>query len=190
LAERDLTVLRNFDLSQPSRSALKCDAIEGDPQASPDFAATYRLPFYPGTTFVLAHGKKSVFIHSDPGSLYAFDLRVPLGTSVLSARDGVVMQVEQALGDKESDLKRNGKHANFIRVLHADGSMAIYAYLAPNSSTRIPGDRVHAGDVLGKVGNSGLALGSHLHFAVQKNIDMALRSIPFTMTGIDPQRPR
>jgi hypothetical protein len=190
LAERGVTVLRNFDLTQPSRASLKCDAIEGDPQAVPDAATKYLLPFYPGTTYVLAHGKNGGFIHHDPESLYAFDLRVPVGTPVLAARDGVVMQVEQSLGDQESDFKRNGKHANFIRVLHADGSMAVYAYLAPHSSTHIPGDHVHAGDLLGKIGNTGYALGSHLHFAVQKNVDMALQSIPFTMAGVDPRPAR
>ena len=184
-AERELTALRSLDATQDSSAAVSCTAVVGRPDAVADSAAIYALPFYPGTDFTLEQGYGGAFSHHDPDSRYAIDLGVAEGTPVLAARDGAVMQLEQDFRGNGTDLQRDGARANFVRILHDDGSMALYAHLAPESTLVRMGDRVRTGDFLGKSGNTGYSTGPHLHFAVQVNDGMQLRSLPMTMTGVD-----
>jgi murein DD-endopeptidase MepM/ murein hydrolase activator NlpD len=69
--------------------------------------------------------------------------------------------------------------ANRVRILHADGSMAVYAHLEANSVRTYPGTRVPAGTWIANSGNTGYSSGPHLHFVVQINAGMALESLPF-----------
>ncbi len=185
LAERELAALRSQDTSQPSSAAVNCMAVVGDPRAQVDERAVYALPFYPGTRFTLEQGYDGAFSHHELDSRYAIDLGVDEGTPVLAARGGVVMQLEQDFRGHGLDLQRDGTRANFVRILHDDGSMALYAHLAPESMLVRMGDRVRTGDFLGKSGNTGYTTGPHLHFAVQRNDGMSLRSLPMTVTGVD-----
>jgi hypothetical protein len=187
-AELEVTQLRDVDHTKISKASIACDAVIGDPGAKIRNNLTYALPFYPGTKFTLDQGFNGAYSHQDIQSRYALDLDVPEGTPVLAARDGVVMQVEE-------DFHGGGANpgyadrANYVRVAHMDGSMALYAHLAPGSTLYKPGDHVHTGDFLGKSGNTGYSTGPHLHFSVQRNAGMELRSIPFTMQGVDPYHP-
>ena len=138
----------------------------------------------------------SLFVHLslavDPQisvACYALDFGVAEGTPVLAARAGVVMQVEENFRAHGLD-PRFADRANFVRVLHEDGSMALYAHLAPASLLARPGDRVVVGQMVGKSGNTGLSTGPHLHFAIQRNPGMSLVSIPFAMQGVDPASAR
>ncbi len=72
-----------------------------------------------------------------------------------------------------------------MRILHGDGSMAIYAHLALEKARVYPGLKVSSGQLIGFSGNTGFTIGPHLHFAVQINKDMELVSVPFKFTGLD-----
>src|ERR1043165_5493777 len=50
-----------------------------------------------------------------------------------------------------------GTRANVVRVLHADGSMAIYAHLRPESVVIQAGRHVYVGQKLGESGNTGFS---------------------------------
>jgi murein DD-endopeptidase MepM/ murein hydrolase activator NlpD len=93
------------------------------------------------------------------------------------------MQVESDFARAGLDRERYAGRANLIRVLHDDGTMAMYAHLKADGVLVRPGQRVQAGDVIGLSGNTGFTSGPHLHFAVQANRDMRLVSIPFRMFG-------
>ena len=190
LQERELTQLRSVDLSKSSAASMECGAVVGDPRAKPSDDFNYALPFYPGAEFTLDQGFDGAFSHHDAESRYSLDLGVAEGTPVRAARDGVVMQVEEGFRGKGLDIERYGDRANYVRVLHADGSMALYAHLQPRSTLFRPGDKVHAGVFLGKAGSTGFTTGPHLHFSVQANVGMALQSIPFNMAGVDPHKAR
>jgi murein DD-endopeptidase MepM/ murein hydrolase activator NlpD len=56
-------------------------------------------------------------------------------------------------------------YGNLVTVAHGDGITTRYAHLA-SASVR-PGDRITGGDVIGRIGSTGLSTGPHLHFEVQ-----------------------
>ena len=180
--------LASFQLVDPAKGsgkgAVGCVAMIGDPRAHPAENTRYALPFAAGTKFRLAQGFGGRFSHADAENRYALDLEVPEGTPVLAARAGVVMQVEEDFRAHGTDA-RYADRANFVRVLHEDGSMALYAHLAPSSLLRRPGDHVSVGQLVGKSGNTGFSTGPHLHFCVQRNAGLALVSIPFQVDGVD-----
>lgn len=56
----------------------------------------------------------------------------------------------------------NWRYGNFVKVLHDDGTVCLYAHLErANVSV---GQRVSKGQVIGRMGNSGNSFGSHLHW--------------------------
>ncbi len=88
--------------------------------------------------------------------------------------------------DVEEDFNRGGADrdkfvdkANHVRILHDDGTMALYAHLDLASVSVRPGARVRAGQQIARSGNTGFSSGPHLHFAVQQNTGMKLISLPF-----------
>lgn len=184
-SERLLTTLR-VNAAGRATAGISCMATLGDPQALAVGGERYALPFPAGTAFALEQGFGGGYSHNDAESRFAIDLAVPEGTSVLAARDGTVMQVENEFRGHGADLGKYGDRANYVRVLHADGSMAMYAHLQPGSAIVRPGDMVRVGDFLARSGNTGFSTGPHLHFAVQRNAGMALRSLRFGMEGVEP----
>jgi murein DD-endopeptidase MepM/ murein hydrolase activator NlpD len=171
--------------SQPGDFELTMDAVPGDPGARPR-DVEYLLPLRMGGWHI-DQGFGGGFSHDDEQNRYALDLAAPIGTPVLAARDGVVMQVESDFARAGLDRERYAGRANLIRVLHDDGTMAMYAHLKADGVLVRPGQRVQAGDVIGLSGNTGFTSGPHLHFAVQANRGMRLESIRFRMRG--PQGP-
>ncbi|HXT19230.1 MAG TPA: peptidoglycan DD-metalloendopeptidase family protein [Thermoanaerobaculia bacterium] len=84
------------------------------------------------------------------------DIAAPPGRAVHSTADGVVV-----LSGPHGDL------GNAVVVSHGFGLTTRYGHL---SATAVqPGQRVHRGDVLGYVGNTGHSTGYHLHYEVVKD---------------------
>lgn len=61
----------------------------------------------------------------------------------------------------------SASYGNSIRVEHADGYSTLYAHLSEILVS--VGDEVYQGQVIGKMGNTGVSYGSHLHFEVRLN---------------------
>ena len=55
-------------------------------------------------------------------------------------------------------------YGNMVVVAHSDGVKTLYGHLAYVSVTQ--GQKVEKGVVLGKIGNTGLSTGTHLHFEI------------------------
>jgi murein DD-endopeptidase MepM/ murein hydrolase activator NlpD len=153
--------------------------MPGDVNAKPDPDALYRLPFPAQQQFRVSQAFGGAASHTDEQNYYALDITMPEGTPVLAARDGVVMTVDNDFFGNGLDLKKYGDRANNVRIVHADGTMAVYAHLALESVRVHVGDRVRAGQVLAASGDTGYATGPHLHFCVQRNANMRLVSVPF-----------
>lgn len=131
-------------------------------------------------------GFEGTFSHSDEENRYALDFAADAGTPVLAARAGTVMQVEAGFRGTGLAYGEYAKRANIIRILHDDGTMALYAHLAPGGVLVRQGQQVEAGQRIGLSGNTGYSTAPHLHFAVQVNRGMRLVSIPFRMRGAVP----
>lgn len=84
------------------------------------------------------------------------DWKAPLGTPVMAAGNGTVLEA----GSKD-------KYGNCIIILHDEIYQTLYAHL--ESIDVKVGEQIVAGQQIGAVGNSGLSLGSHLHYEVIKN---------------------
>jgi len=164
--------------------SLSYRVVPGDPAAQPDLVASYQLPLPPGTRYQIHQGFNGAKTHNTPESRYAVDFAVDEGTPVLAARDGVVMETARDFHGAGDDRERYGSRANLVRVLHADGSMAVYAHLALEGVRVTVGQRVRTGQVLAASGNTGYSTGPHLHFAVQVNTGMALVSCPYSIAGV------
>ncbi len=166
------------------RYAYQVRAVLGDPAATHKPDQPYAPPFASGQRFPIGQAFNGAFSHQHPQSRYAVDIGMPLGTPVRATREGVVMEFAADFLDGGPDEKYR-ERANAVRVLHADGTMAVYAHLQANSVRVSPGQRVERGAWLANSGNTGYSTGPHLHFAIQRNAGMELVSVPFEFVGPD-----
>ncbi len=155
---------------------LRLQSVPGNPAAQAEDVA-YRLPF-DTTRPRVDQAPQGRFSHDDEENRDAVDFALPEGTLVLAAREGTVMQIQDGFRGNGQDRERDGARANFIRVLHSDGSMALYGHLQAGGMRVRRGQAVGAGQPLGLSGNSGFSSAPHLHFVVQVNRGMGLRSVP------------
>jgi len=84
------------------------------------------------------------------------DYSAAYGTPVLAAGDGTVAKAGRA-----------GGYGNLIEVRHANGITTRYGHLS--AILVRPGARVTQGQVIGRVGATGLATASHLHYEFRVN---------------------
>lgn len=173
--------LSALDRGQDSRFELQLEAVPGSSNARPR-DVEYQFPLR-GQAVVVEQGYGGRYSHADAQNFYAVDFAAPIGTPVIAARAGVVMQVENDFGAAGLNQEQYGGRANFVRIAHDDGSMAVYAHLAEGGVQVRVGQQVRAGQVIGLSGNTGFTSGPHLHFAVQVNRSMQLQSVPFRMFG-------
>lgn len=137
----------------------------GDTTAKPD-RYVYALPFAAGETYPVGQGFDGAFSHTGD-SEYAVDFTMPEGTAVRAARDGVVVATyDQATGGGTTDEYKDRSRANWIYILHSDGTLGMYWHLAPGGVKVAAGTKVARGDVIGTSGFTGYAQVAHLHFAI------------------------
>ena len=167
------------------RYGYKYTYMPGDYRAVPDENARYALPFPAARKFRINQAFDGTFSHTEPQNKYAIDFGMPEGTPVLAARDGVVMTVDNDYYGNGLDMEKYGDRANNVRIVHGDGTMAVYAHLQLESARVQVGDHVRAGQVLALSGDTGYTNGPHLHFVVQRNANMTMLSVPIRLVGAD-----
>lgn len=84
------------------------------------------------------------------------DIAKNMGDRVRVAADGVVVQAGF-----------NGGYGKYIKIKHSMGYETAYAHLSVLWVK--PGQKVKKGQFLGRVGNTGVSTGPHLHFEVKHN---------------------
>jgi murein DD-endopeptidase MepM/ murein hydrolase activator NlpD len=82
------------------------------------------------------------------------DFKGDLGDPVRCTANGKVIVAKSESG-----------YGNLVEVEHEHGYVTVYAHLSHINVK--PGQRVHAGDVLGALGSTGRSTGPHLHYEVQ-----------------------
>ncbi|MDE1168789.1 MAG: peptidoglycan DD-metalloendopeptidase family protein [Pseudomonas sp.] len=158
---------------QPVRYAQKFRYALGDPSATPR-AYRYPLPWL-GGPFRLTQGPNGKYSHFGPKGRYAMDIAMPEGTPIVAARAGTVVKVE----NNQMAGQGGEPSGNFVRVLHDDGTMGVYLHLMHGSVSVREGQHVNIGTALARSGNTGNSSGPHLHFVIQRNVGLALESIPY-----------
>ena len=81
------------------------------------------------------------------------DFAAPVGTPVMASADGVV----------ETVGPRNG-YGRAVELRHPGGTETLYAHLSTFAPGLAPGKPVRQGQMIGRVGSSGLSSGPHLHY--------------------------
>jgi murein DD-endopeptidase MepM/ murein hydrolase activator NlpD len=94
----------------------------------------------------------------------------PVGTPILAAGDGIVVFAGPDVGGA-SISPQPDFYGNAVSIEHTqsiDGQPVFTLYGHMSFVAVVPGQVVHTGDVIGKVGGTGVALGGpHLHFEVR-----------------------
>ena len=157
--------------------------VFGNPAALHRPSKPYRPPFAAGVSLKIAQSFKGEYSHTEPWSEYAVDISMPEGTPIHAARGGIIMDIAMDFFTGGSDIIKYGERANLVRILHDDGTMAVYAHLKLESVRFGLGMRVDEGTFIAESGNTGFSTGPHLHFVIQKNIGMNVISIPFQFEG-------
>jgi len=186
-ASRELVTIGAYDRRKSWRYQIRAESLPGDPAGQHRPANAYRPPFARNQEFRIGQAFGGTFSHTAPDARYAVDISMPVGTPIHAAREGVVMDIARWFSGAGTDIKRDGPRANFVRILHEDGSMAVYAHLDYEGVMVHPGQRVRRGQLIGRSGNTGFSTGPHLHFVIQLNRDMKLVSVPFEFTGPEGQ---
>ncbi len=86
------------------------------------------------------------------------DYAAPIGTHVKATADGTV-----------EFAGREGGYGNIVILKHQGGFSTRYAHLSSITGGLHRGTRVHQGDVIGHVGQTGWATGPHLHYEFRIN---------------------
>lgn len=150
----------------------------GDPKSIPD-SYRYHFPVSSKRSHRITQSFHGSFSHSKRPSLNAVDIALDVGTYISAARGGTVILTKD-------DYHMGGKNtyfldkANYVKILHEDGTYALYAHILLGSAMVKPGDKVKVGDRIARSGSSGYSTGPHLHFVIQRNTGLHRVSVPFS----------
>lgn len=89
---------------------------------------------------------------------YAVDYAAPKGTPIVAAADGVVIFAG-----------KRGGYGNLIEIRHENNLKTLYAHMNSFASGMKSGKKVKRGQLIGRVGSTGLSTGPHLHFGLYRN---------------------
>ena len=161
--EFELTNLTVVDRKKPLKFGFNTSYNFGDHNLSNyDKDYKYFLPYGKGETFWLTQGYNGNISHANE---YALDFKMPIGTKIYAARDGVVTDIEES-NSKRCTSPECAKQNNYITIYHDDGTFAEYTHIKKNGAEVNIGDRIEKGQFIGYSGDVGWATGPHLHFIV------------------------
>jgi murein DD-endopeptidase MepM/ murein hydrolase activator NlpD len=141
----------------------------GSRSARPDDSVVYTLPYPRGITRQIIQGFHGKFSHTGQYD-HAIDWAMPVGSPVCAARDGLVVKIK-ADSDQGGPTRDFIDKANFISILHSDGTIGVYNHLQREGARVTVGQRVKAGDLIALSGNTGFSSQPHLHFHVCSPLD-------------------
>ncbi|MEO0802511.1 MAG: M23 family metallopeptidase [Cyanobacteria bacterium J06642_2] len=120
------------------------------------------------------------------------------GIPVLAAEKGTVLRIRDGIpdlrleGDSDLSALEGSECGNGAIVDHGGGWETQYCHLRQGSVTVAPGDQISQGDVLGFVGESGLASFPHVHFTVRhqnEEVDPFVGLVPPANCQDQPRQP-
>jgi hypothetical protein len=112
------------------------------------------------------------------------------GARVLAVADGTVAAVHDGVAENTPPevtvkLGQPDRAGNYVILDIGRGAYAFYGHLKPGGILVKPGQRVHSGQSIASIGNSGNSTGPHLHFHVTDGASLASEGLPFTFASYD-----
>lgn len=114
----------------------------------------------------IAHARVSS--HFNPGRFHpklhkirahkGTDFAARTGTPIMATGNGII-----------TSIGRKGGYGRVIEIKHREGYSTVYAHMSRYNKKLKRGSKVYQGDIIGYVGQSGLATGPHLHYEFRKN---------------------
>ncbi len=161
----------------PPAAARACTGYP-EPRRSP-----YVLPYPAGRAYRLTQGNCSQGSHAAASAYrHAYDFAMPVGDTVVAARGGTVVAVEETFADGT----RLAGQENEIVVRHGDGTFARSTHLSRGGALVEVGSRVRRGEPIGLSGDSGNSRGPHLHFDVARCPDPHCETLPVVFRNMLP----
>ena len=186
-----IMVLSQRDGGRRGRYRYSYEWTIGDMDAAHDDNHLYALPYASGRSYRVLQGYFSRFSHSGLEA-YAIDFNMPVGTPVHAARAGIVARVEDS-NSVGCWYDGCGRYANYIVIMHDDGTTGEYYHLQQDGAFVEVGDSVAQRQQIGLSGNTGHTTMPHLHFAIYRAIEWGnTQSIPVRFESADGivSRPR
>lgn len=165
-SNRKLLELKHKDPSLPWDYRSTYTYYMGNILANHDNRIAYRLPYPKGIEHRVDQGFGGTFSHQGDME-YALDISMPEGSEIYAARGGKVVLVKEDSdrGGPEEDMM---EFANYITVMHNDGTFADYTHIRKNGAVVEEGQEVKTAQLIGYSGSTGYVTGPHLHFVVKK----------------------
>ncbi len=129
-----------------------------------DDSYLYRLPYADEVSYAVLQGWGSPLSHTGREH-YTIDFRMPEGTPVHAAREGVVIAVEQ-VNEHGCWSSHCARFANYVAIRHSDGTIGEYFHLQKDGVLVAEGETVRRGQQIAFSGNTGYSNAPHLHFGV------------------------
>lgn len=89
---------------------------------------------------------------------YGVDLSAAHGTPIYASASGKVVYSGY-----------RGGYGNVVEISHGDGIRTLYAHMSKRDPKAFVGARIKKGQLIGRVGSTGMSTGPHLHFGVYRN---------------------
>jgi murein DD-endopeptidase MepM/ murein hydrolase activator NlpD len=122
----------------------------------------YTLPYAPGACYPVTQTGEHLTTHR-LGNRNAVDFAMPVGDAVHAARGGRVVSVYAGSRSGSDTGLATGNH---VWIRHDDGTIGKYLHLDHGGALVAEGQRLAAGELIGRAGNTGYTSGPHLHFSV------------------------
>jgi murein DD-endopeptidase MepM/ murein hydrolase activator NlpD len=153
-------------LASASAPMTRGELTLGRIDADHDNQYLYRLPYGDDVSFPIIQGYGAKLSHRG-AERFTLDFGMPVGTPVHAARDGTVVLLEDSF-NAGCSREECGRLANFVVLLHSDGTTGEYFHLERDSVRVRVGERVARGQWLARSGNTGFSTVPHLHFGVYR----------------------
>ena len=114
------------------------------------------MPIAPPVQLSSTYGWRRHPFHAEPSVHEGLDFAAPSGTPILAASGGLVRTAAS-----------QGSFGNLIEIDHGDGLLTRYAHAQVLLVNK--GDLVRRGQMIARVGSTGLSSGPHLHFEVRQH---------------------
>lgn len=188
-------IIKSSDISSGYRGSSAYGAIKKD---------VYWWPIGSADTeekngYLLAKGDPQIttisneYSDENKGIDISSDGNEPNTVNVIAVKPGIVIYPTE---DSQTSYEDNGTttdgdgYGNYVKIQHSDGSYTLYAHLAKDSITVRADDVVEQGQVIGKMGRSGDASETKLHFEIRIGSDSSDSSVdPTKYIKADDPRP-